>query len=309
MAVKIAVVGIGAVGGFLGGLLARYYEKRPGADVYFIARGETLRQVRMRGLIVRTEEAGFACFPKLATDRAEDVGEVDYLLLATKSYDVEQAVRDYAPLIGEKTIIVPFLNGVYAVETLRKMLPETQVWWGCVYIYAKTEGPGRVYEHTLGYRYMYGPGDGRTAAAEPLDRIFADAGINAHSYSDIQLRVWDKFAFVSSIAAISSYTQKNFGDIISDAGDHAVYTALIDEFYTVAEAKGLVFEGDARQATRDRMALFPPDTTSSMQRDFATHHKTELEALVGYIVHEAEALHVEVPHYKKIYTALKRQSA
>ena len=97
--------------------------------------------------------------------------------------------------------------------------------------------------------------------------------------------------------------------IISDAGDHAVYTALIDEFYTVAEAKGLVFEGDARQATRDRMALFPPDTTSSMQRDFATHHKTELEALVGYIVHEAEALHVEVPHYKKIYTALKRQSA
>ncbi len=309
MAVKIAVVGIGAVGGFLDGLLARYYEKRPDVDVYFIARGETLRQVRARGLIVRTEDAGFACFPKLATDRAQDIGEVDYLLLATKSYDVEQAVRDYAPLIGGNTVVIPFQNGVYAVETLRKMLPGTQVWWGCVYIYAKPEGPGRIYEHTLGYTYMYGPDNGRTDAAELLDGFFAEAGINAHSYSDIQLRVWDKFAFVSSIAAISSYTQKNFGDIISDAGDHAVYMALIDEFYSVAEAKGLVFEGNARQATRDRMAMFPPDTTSSMQRDFAAHHKTELEALVGYIVHEAGALRVDVPHYKKIYTALKRQSA
>ena len=309
MAVKIAVVGIGAVGGFLGGLLARFYEKRPDVDVYFVARGETLRQVRARGLVVRTESAGFACFPKLATDRAEDIGEVDYLLLATKSYDVEQAVRDYASLIGDKTVIIPFQNGVYAVEKLRKMLPGHPVWWGCVYIYAKPEGPGRIYEHTLGYTYMYGPDDGHAEAAETLDRIFAEASINAHSYSDIRLRVWDKFAFVSSIAAISSYTQKNFGDILSDSGDRAVYTALVDEFHSVAEAKGIAFEGDARQATLDRMAMFPPDTTSSMQRDFAAHHKTELEALVGYIVHEAEALHVDVPHYKKIYTALKRQSA
>ena len=56
------------------------------------------------------------------------------------------------------------------------------------------------------------------------------------------------------------------------------------------------------------MVHFPPDTTSSMQRDFLNHHKTELDALVGYVVREAAALNVPVPRYEKIYTALKQQT-
>lgn len=309
MAIRIAIVGVGAIGGFLGGMLARFYAARTDADIYFVARGEALRKIRAQGLLVRTPEGTSTCIPALATDRPEEIGPVDYLFFGTKSYDLVEAAQQAMPCVGPHTIVVPFLNGVFAHEALQRMFPPQQVWWGCVYIYAKVDAPGEIYEHTLGYDYMYGGPDADPARLEELDGIFSKAGMRARSYPDIQTRVWTKFAFVSTIATISSYVQMDFGSILADPVLHETYDGLIDEFCTVAEAKGIEFQCDIRKKTKDDMVHFPPDTTSSMQRDFQNHHKTELEALVGYVVREAARLHVPVPRYEKIYTALKQQTA
>ena len=92
MKTRIAVVGTGGVGGFLGGLLARFYEHSGEVEVYFVSRGQALRNIRERGLLVDAQEGRFTARPKAATDSPAEIGEMDYVLYCTKSYDVEGAV-------------------------------------------------------------------------------------------------------------------------------------------------------------------------------------------------------------------------
>ena len=112
MKTKIAIVGTGGVGGFLGGLLARRYRDDPEVDIYFISRGQALENIRSRGLIVESQQGNFTARPKAATDSAAEIGEMDYILLCTKAYDIEGAVGQIRPAIGPRTVILPFLNGV-----------------------------------------------------------------------------------------------------------------------------------------------------------------------------------------------------
>ena len=80
MKTKIAIVGTGGVGGFLGGLLARRYRDDPEVDIYFISRGQALENIRSRGLIVESQQGNFTARPKAATDSAAEIGEMDYIL-------------------------------------------------------------------------------------------------------------------------------------------------------------------------------------------------------------------------------------
>lgn len=100
MKTRIAVVGTGGVGGFLGGLLARFYEHSDEAEIYFVSRGQALRNIRERGLLVDAQEGRFTARPKAATDSPAEIGEMDYVLYCTKSYDVEGAVGQLLPCIG-----------------------------------------------------------------------------------------------------------------------------------------------------------------------------------------------------------------
>lgn len=77
---KIIIAGIGGVGGYYGGLLARKYFENPNVEIFFIARGENLKRIRENGLKVITEFESFIAYPKIATDNPEEIGEVDFIL-------------------------------------------------------------------------------------------------------------------------------------------------------------------------------------------------------------------------------------
>lgn len=172
MKTRIAVVGTGGVGGFLGGLLARFYEHSDEAEIYFVSRGQALRNIRERGLLVDAQEGRFTARPKAATDSPAEIGEMDYVLYCTKSYDVEGAVGQLLPCIGPHTVVLPFMNGVDGAERIRRMLPATEVWDGCVYVVAYIVSPGHIAEHTNGYRYLFGSATGDPARLAELERIF-----------------------------------------------------------------------------------------------------------------------------------------
>lgn len=308
MAIKIAIIGIGGVGGFLAGELARFYHHSTDVEIYFISRGAMLQVICEKGLTIHTLDSTYVCYPKLATQQASEIGPVDYLFCTTKSYDAEQAIREAMPCIQPHTVIIPIMNGVFGAEKIRELLPQQEVWWGCVYVYAKIEAPGIIYENTNGYTYMYGSPTASPERIETLDRIFQKAGINALSKKDILTKIWTKFAFVSPIASITSYTRKNCGEVLQDPELRRIYCDLIEEFCKVARHKGVILDDDVADQIVKGMEHFPPETTTSMQRDFQRHHKSELNALVGYVVREAQLLHLNVPHYQKIYETLAAQS-
>ena len=304
MKTKIAIVGTGGVGGFLGGLLARRYRDDPEVDIYFISRGQALENIRSRGLIVESQQGNFTARPKAATDSAAEIGEMDYILLCTKAYDIEGAVGQIRPAIGPRTVILPFLNGVDSAEKIKRMLPGHAVWDGCVYVVAFIVEPGRIAEHTNGYRYLFGSAQGPDERLEELERIFTGAEVRARLVPDIPRRVWDKFAFISTVATATSYTDEPYGGVLGNPDYRAQFTALLDEFQAVAKAKGIVLSDGIAAQVVDQMERIPTDTTTSMQRDFRAHRSTELESLTGYIVREGKRLDVPTPTYDRMYAGL-----
>src|ERR1043165_1446285 len=110
MKTKIIVAGIGGVGGWFGGLLASAFSESDKVEVDFLARGEHLRQIQQRGLKMLQGEHERIAKPRLATDNATEIGICDYILVCTKSYDLEQVMMQVRPCIDQHTILIPFLN-------------------------------------------------------------------------------------------------------------------------------------------------------------------------------------------------------
>ena len=176
MKTRIAVVGTGGVGGFLGGLLARFYEHSDEAEIYFVSRGQALRNIRERGLLVDAQEGRFTARPKAATDSPAEIGEMDYVLYCTKSYDVEGAVGQLLPCIGPHTVVLPFMNGVDGAERIRRMLPATEVWDGCVYVVAYIVSG----THSRAYERLSLPVRLRDGRSRPAGRTRTDFRAGGH---------------------------------------------------------------------------------------------------------------------------------
>src|SRR5574337_797689 len=112
---KVTVVGVGAVGGYFGGLLAK-----GGVDVTFIARGERLKALRAKGLTVKSWKGDFSIRVS-ATDDPTEVGPIDLLLFCVKSYDTESAIRQILPMVGPRTDILSLQNGIDNEEKIASL--------------------------------------------------------------------------------------------------------------------------------------------------------------------------------------------
>ena len=127
MKMKIVVVGLGGVGGYYGGLLARKYEGSSDIEIYFLARGAHLQKIQKEGLKVIAETETFIAHPELATDQVAEIGKVDYTILYTNSHDQSTTVRYSKALVRQDPVILPLLNGAEMNKLIRELLPDTVV--------------------------------------------------------------------------------------------------------------------------------------------------------------------------------------
>lgn len=302
MAVKIAVSGIGAVGGYYGGLLAHQYQNSPEVEVYFISRGENMKVIQNKGLEISMPDSSFVVRPKLITDQPEDIGEVDFLLCCTKSYDLKDNLLHLAPVIGKKTVVIPFLNGANITEQIKTLLPDQEIWQGCVYIGARLLEPGVVSKYSVKERLFFGSEQGSKVKQEQLLTILVKAGINAFNPQDITTRIWKKFFMISTAATITSYYNKPIDEVVRDYYDS--FKALCTELKQVASAKGVLLDDDIIETTLETQKMMPPGSITSMHHDFKQGKNTELENLTGFVVNEARKLNIATPVYDKMYAAL-----
>jgi len=136
---RFAAFGTGGIGGYFGGRLAQ-----AGEEVAFIARGAHLEAMRAHGLVVESVRGDFTVRPVTATDDPADVGPVDVVLVAVKTWQLPDVARDMAPLLGPDTLVVPFQNGVEATDVLAASLGRERVLLGAARIFAFIDGPGRI---------------------------------------------------------------------------------------------------------------------------------------------------------------------
>ena len=302
---KIAVVGLGGVGGYFGGKVALKYAGSSEHTVVFIARGAHHEAIRKSGLLLKTVEGEFRAIPDLTTDEPAAAGPCDLVLVCVKEYALEGAAAGIAPLLHSETVVLPLLNGVDIAERLRTLLRRDMVLSGCVYISTFIEAPGVVHQVGGTCQLFFGPDGGRAEAFRPLEALLKDAGIKAELTDQIGVHLWTKYLFVSPMAGVTSLMAKPFGAVMADEKGKAMVRGLMEEILRLARAKGIALPDDSVETALIKVSRFPYETKSSMQLDYEKRGRTEMELFIGYAVRAGRTLGVPVPLHEELYAALK----
>ena len=291
---KIAIYGSGGVGGFFGARLAN-----AGNEVHFIARGAHLRAMREKGLKVESS-AGNNHLPKphLHEDPAE-IGPVDVVMYAVKLGDVESAARQLKPLLHERTLVIPFQNGVESPEIVAKVIGKKHVLPGVAYIATGISAPGVVTHTGTMQRLQVGAGaDAFVAAAKA-------AGINIEQAEDIVRARGEKFVFLVALSGVTTLSRQPVGFCRSDPELRATFKAAATETWALGRKRSVRLADDF---IADRMKFLDglhADMKTSMQHDLEAGKPLEAPWLCGAVVRMSEESGLEAPVNRTIYAALK----
>jgi 2-dehydropantoate 2-reductase len=304
MKTKIGILGLGGVGGYFGGLLAKAYFESDEVEIIFIARNETRRAIAESGLKIVTDNSEIIVYPKLVSNNPEEIGELDYLICATKSYDIEESLLSLQKCIVTNTVILPLYNGVDASERIQKISPENEVLQGCVYIVSMILLPGTIRKIGFFEKLFFGSQTVSNTKLEELQNIFQKAKIESYLVENMEETVWEKFIFISALASATSYLNQNIGEILGNPESKSVYVTLLHEIEAVAKAKGLQLPGDIVNQTIIKLEKSPKEATSSMHRDLLAGKNTEVISLTQFVVNEGLRHGVKTPLYEKIASSL-----
>jgi 2-dehydropantoate 2-reductase len=296
---RFAVMGAGAVGGYFGALLAR-----AGHRVAFIARGEHLRAMRERGLRVRSWRGDFELSPVEATDEPAEVGPVECVLFAVKTYDTESAARRMAPMVGPQTVIISLQNGVESEEVLSGLYGAGCVMGGLAFISAFIESPGLI-AHTAAGKLTFGEMDGSASPRSlRLKEVFEAAGLESELSADVPKALWNKLVWNACFNPLTTITGANVQEILDDPVAREVARASMVEVAQVAGAWGVELpEGAAEEMMERTRALGP--ITSSMHHDWEAGKPIESHALSGVVLERGRAKGVPTPVNAVLYAMLR----
>jgi 2-dehydropantoate 2-reductase len=313
--VKIAIVGCGAIGGYVAAKLVL-----AGEAVTVMARGATLAAVREHGITLHLSDGRTLRAQNFtATSDYAAAGAQDLVILAVKAHQLEAVARDVPELFGAQTTVVTMQNGipywyfhrhggplqgsiVRSVDpegTLLALLPAERV-LGCV-VYPATEllAPG-VVKHIEGDRFPIGELDGAASArAQRISECFTRAGLKSPVLDDIRAEIWLKLWGNLTFNPISALTRSTLADICQFPPTRALAAAMMTEAQAVAEKLGIRFRVplERRIAGAEKVGHHK----TSMLQDIEAGRAPELDALLGSVVELARLTHTPTPHIDTVY--------
>ena len=301
---KIAVMGSGSIGGYLGARLAA-----AGAEVTFVARGAHLAAIRAHGLAIRSPLGDVLIAPAAATDDPAAVGAVDAVLLATKLYDVEAAARAIGPMIGQDTAIVCLQNGIDAPDIVERAHGRAHVVGGVVMINAEVAAPG-VIQHNALNRLTVGELDGRESArVARLVTLGSRAGIETVSSSDIRLEIWRKFLVLAPMAALSAMTRVALARVRAHEETWRLAEQGMREVVAVANAQGVGLTEEDVRRTLAFVQGMPATWRASLAVDLERGRRLEIDWLAGAVRRLGQAAGIDTPFHQVALGVLKPHAA
>ena len=297
---RIAVMGAGSVGGYLGGMLAR-----GGHDVTLIARGAHLAAIRERGLRVVRDAEEFTV-PCAATDAPAEIGPVELALLTVKTYQNGAAVPAMAPMVGPDTTVLCLQNGVDSYIPASGSFGEDRVMAGAVYIEVGTEGPGVVRQAGDVVRVVFGELDGSLSKrGRTIEEAFSSGGVPVEFTGDVRTALWSKFLFIATMAGLTSMARQTLAELMPRPEWRDVAVACLREIEAAGRASGVDYPPGIHATTLAYIEDNLADLHASMHSDVTAGRPLELEALNGAVVRAGRAAGVPTPINDVIYAMLK----
>ena len=298
---RILVVGAGATGGYFGGRLLRV-----GQDVTFLVRPRRAAELAGNGLVVRSPHGDFT-LDNPPTVQAEGVsGAFDLVLLSCKAFDLDGAVAAFARAAGPTTVIIPLLNGMRHLEALDAVFGRERVLGGLCSLAVTLNETREVVHLAPMHSLRFGERDG--GASERVWAIaeaFADANCGAQPSETIIQDMWEKWAFLATLAGATCVMRASIGQIVAAAGGRDFILALLDEAAGIAKAAGHAPREEFLSGATAMLTATGSQLTASMFRDIETGARVEADHIMGDLIARAEAAKLPVPKLRTIHTHLK----
>ncbi len=316
---KTAIVGAGAIGGYVGVKLAL-----AGEDVTFMVRGANLDAISTNGMkLIMHDSTEFVARNVKAANNYDEVGPQDMVILAVKAHQVEAVANDVPKLFGSDTVVVTMQNGipywyfhkhggelegsrlgsVDPTGLISEKIPAQRVIGCVVYPASKLVAPGIV-KHIEGDRFPVGELDGSTS--ERVTRVsesFTKAGFKAPVLENVRAEIWLKLWGNLTFNPISALTHSTLVDICQFPLTRELAAAMMTEAQTIASKLGITFRVplEKRIAGAEKVGKHK----TSMLQDFEAGREPEIEALVGSVVELGRLTQTPTPHIDAVYALSK----
>jgi 2-dehydropantoate 2-reductase len=279
---RVAVIGSGGVGGFVGGKLAQ-----AGHEVAFLARGAHLEALQTRGLRVQSTGGDFDISSVVATDQPSQLGPADLFLFTVKTYDTDEVAALLKPLLLPGATVLTLQNGIDNHERIDAILGAGTALPGTIRIETTIAEPGLI-AHTSGMHLArfgeVGPEGPKSERVERLRAAFAEAGLSVHVPRDMRQDLWSKFLMIVSFAGLTTLARANLGEILASPELTSTFRDILGEVSTVAKAEGVDLGADIVDKMIEMYGGLHPSFKSSMQRDLERGKRLEVDALQGVVV-------------------------
>jgi 2-dehydropantoate 2-reductase len=309
-AMRLAIFGAGAIGGYMGAKLAQ----RGDVDVTLIARGPHLAAMQQGGLrLIEEDGSETVTHPRLVAD-SRGAGRQDYVVLAVKAHSVSPALDAITPLLGPETAVVTAQNGVpwwyfyglegpHANRRVEAVDPGGRIWdaigpqrvIGCVvYPACEIESPGVIRHDDAENRFSLGEPDGsRSDRASALAKALIDAGLRAPLRNRIRGEIWVKLWGNVALNPLSALTRATLAQVCGEPATRAFARNVMLEVQAVAEALGerMAVDVDARLNGAAEVG----EHKTSMLQDLELGRPMEVDAVVTAVVELARVTGIETP--------------
>ena len=318
---KVAILGAGATGGFLGARLAK-----SGADVVLIARGPHLQAMRHVGLRL-IEADGESTVRVNATDDIAALRSVDAVFVTLKAHSLPAIAERVAANLGPETAVVSAQNGIpwwyfqrhggemegAHLETVdpgglvaRTIDPQRVI--ACIVYPATTVVEPGVVRHGEGEKFSLGELDGsRTERIAALSRLLVSAGLKAPVQSRIRQELWLKLLGNAVFNPLSVLTRATLGEMADSPLVASIVRGAIEEVDSVARRLGIEIPISIDQRIRGAARVGAHKT--SMLQDLEAGRPLEIDAIAGSVVELAGRFELPVPHLQTLYGSVKLLAA
>jgi 2-dehydropantoate 2-reductase len=298
---RVLVVGAGAIGGYFGGRMLQ-----AGRDVTFLVRPKRASELAGAGLVIRSPNGDVTLKnpPTVQADRLS--GKFDVVLLSCKAFDLDDAIKSFAPAVGPQTAIIPLLNGMKHLNVLEQKFGRERVLGGLCAIAATLNEQREVVQLTPMQSLNFGERDGKMSdRVRAIAEVFASGNFGAAASEQIMQDMWEKWVFLASLAASTSLMRTSVGNILAAPGGEDFLLGILDECSAIATAAGHSPGGPFFQRTRGLLTAEGSPLTASMFRDVKAGLPVEADHVIGDLIVRAEAAKVPVPKLRIAYTHLK----
>jgi 2-dehydropantoate 2-reductase len=298
---RILVVGAGAIGGYFGGRMLQ-----AGADVTFLVRQRRATELAAAGLVIKSP-LGDVTLKNPPTVQADKLTEqFDVVLLSCKAFDLDDAIKSFAPAVGPNTAILPLLNGMRHLDALDAKFGPQRVLGGLCAI-AVTLNEKREVVHLQPLQSLtFGELDGKSSdRVRAIAKVMEKGNFGSKTSDDIIQEMWEKWVFLASLAASTCLMRASVGHILAAPGGKDFILGMLDECSAVATAEGHAPRAPYLERILGMLTAEGSPMTASMFRDIKAGAPVEADHVIGDLVSRADAAKVLAPKLRTAYTHLK----